>query len=78
MTTAPAAIPMVPRSDTHDIRIIVTFTPADPVGATEVEIEGLDVGIWRYYQLVAAAAQRLTVYADAYRRAAEDDREVAR
>ncbi len=77
MITTPAATPRVPRASAHDVRIVVTFTPADPIGATDVEIVGgEDPSVWRTYQLVDDAARRLAVYAHDFRHAAEGDTEV--
>ncbi len=77
MIITPAAIPRVPRQSAQDVRIVVTFTPADPIGATDVEIVGGETpSVWRTYQLVDDAAQRLAVYAHDFRHAAEGDTEV--
>jgi len=79
MTITSVGPSSVSRRVTRDVRVLVTFTPADPVGATEVALLGDDTpSVWRTYQLIDAAARRLAVYADAYRQAAEADREEAR
>jgi len=78
MTRTPSAPTMRPPQVRQDIRVGITFTPADSIGATVVDLDGPEVGLWLYYQLVAAAAQRLAAYAEDYRRAAEEDREVGR
>jgi len=75
MTTQTAAIPSVTHSDRLDVQLIVTFTPADPIGLTVVEIDDQDVSPAHYLRLVEDAAERLTVYADTYRQAAESDTE---
>jgi len=77
MITTPAGTPRVPRPSAHDVQIVVTFTPTDPIGATDVEIVGGEApSVWRTYQLVDDAARRLAVYAHDFRHAAEEDTEV--
>jgi len=77
MITTPEDTTSLPRRTARDVRILVTFTPADPIGATDVEIVGDETpGVWRSYQLVEAASRRLAVYARDFRRAAEEDTEV--
>jgi len=75
MTITTAANPSVTHSDRLDVQLVVTFTPADPIGLTVVEIDGQDVSPAHYLRLVEDAAERLTVYADTYRQAAEHDTE---
>jgi len=76
MTTQTAANPSVTDSDNIDVQLTVIFTPAAAVGSTVVEVEGDPaLSLWRYYQLVSEAAERLTVYAQEYRQAAEEEGE---
>ncbi len=75
MTTQTAATTRLAHSDRLDVQLVVTFTPADPIGLTVVEIDGQDVSPAHYLRLVEDAAERLAVYADTYRHATESDTE---
>ena len=60
----------------HDVEIAVTFTPTQPVGSTQVLVDGDDADLVapaRLLALLDALRDRLDVYTADYRRAMSDD-----
>lgn len=71
-STLTPASPIVPHRDTLDEIVSVRFTPSDPIGLTVVDVAG-DPDPARLLALLDAAAERLAVYAHAYRDAMNAD-----
>ncbi len=60
----------------HDVEIAVTFTPAQPIGSTQVLVDGDDAALVAPAHLLALLddlRDRLDVYTADYRRAMSDD-----
>jgi len=78
MTIAIAAPSSLTHRASPDVHLTVIFTPSDPTGLVEVSLIGDDTpSAARYLELIDAAADRLAVYAQDYRAAAEGDTDMA-
>jgi hypothetical protein len=71
----PSIPPLVVVSCAHDgdVTVSATFTPTDPVGATEVLITPEPATTCGVLELLDAAIVRLLAYRDGYRAASEKD-----
>ncbi len=73
---APAPRFVSGRASGHDVEIAVTFTPAQPIGSTQVLVDGDDADLVAPAHLLAlldALRDWLDVYTADYRRAMSDD-----
>ncbi len=74
MKTPIEPMTIVTRSLPTDAHVILSFSPHDPISATQVQVsEGDGLPYSRYVELIDQAALRLAAYAADYRAAQEEE-----